>query len=341
MQIQRIFFCLPAACCLLSSTCGPLEALRELPHMDVTPPVLLEVRTVSAEAVELSFDEECSLQPDSLRLAPPLEVRGAGEVGRQVTLQVGGQAPGAEYLMEAVAEDGRGNTLSFIARFYGFNPEVPALLVNELTPRGSGNHPDLVELRVMAAGNMGGVTLYQGTPRNWQDRLVFPAFAVAAGDFILVHFKPQGIPEEIDETEARGLSGGLDASRQAFDFWVREGSGLAGNNGVLAVCDRPGGRILDGLLYSNRTSASDSLYRGFGSREVLERAEELVRGGGWEIGGEQVRPEDGVNPEGSTGTRSLCRGSDSADTGSREDWHIVPTRGATFGRPNSDEVYSP
>ena len=99
--------------------------------------------------------------------------------------------------------------------------------------------------------------------------------------------------------------------------------------------------MLDGVLYSNRTSQSDEAYRGFGSAETLTRAEELVSAGGWTHAGARVSPEDAVNPDGSTGTRSICRQPRAADTNSSEDWHIVPTRKASFGAENSDEVYTP
>jgi hypothetical protein len=156
-----------------------------------------------------------------------------------------------------------------------------------------------------------------------------------------VHFKPQGIPEELDEPGDPALSGGLDASPSAYDFWVPGGTGLSGNNGVLSLYDRPCGALRDGVLYSNRTSASDSLYRGFGSEATLARAEELIAEGGWIIEAEAVRPEDAVNPEDSTATRSLCRSSTSADANTAADWHVVPTRGFTFGKANSDEKYVP
>jgi hypothetical protein len=110
---------------------------------------------------------------------------------------------------------------------------------------------------------------------------------------------------------------------------------------VISVYERPGGPIIDGLLYSNRTSDSDDRYRGFGTSDVLARAEELARDGGWRFAGALVAPEDGISPEGSTATRSLCRSSTSADTDGRGDWHIVPTRGSTFGVDNSDEAYAP
>jgi hypothetical protein len=55
----------------------------------------------------------------------------------------------------------------------------------------------------------------------------------------------------------------------------------------------------------------------------------------------QLRPEDVVDPEDSTATRSMSRGSDGADTDTAADWHITPTSGYTFGGPNTDEVYEP
>ena len=136
-------------------------------------------------------------------------------------------------------------------------------------------------------------------------------------------------------------SGGKDASDQAWDFWVPEGTGLSGNNGVLALCENPLGGIIDAVLYSNRTSDSDDRYRGFVSRAVLARAEEIWHAGHWIATGDWIRPEDAVDPEASTSTRSMARSSDSADRNVSGDWHITPTRGLSPGEPNTDQVYSP
>jgi hypothetical protein len=180
-----------------------------------------------------------------------------------------------------------------------------------------------------------------GTPSSFDACLVFPSFEVRRGSFIVVHCRPSGDAAEVDETGDPALSGGLDASPTALDFWLRGCTGLGGNNGVVTLYARPGGPLLDGLLYSNRTSGSDERYRGFGGAETLARAEELVREGGWRVAGTAVAPEDAVNPEGSTATRSLCRSSTSEDTDGKEDWHVVPTRGATFGAENRDDRYEP
>ena len=144
----------------------------------------------------------------------------------------------------------------------------------------------------------------------------------------------------VNETAEKDLSGGLDASYTAFDFWVNGGTGLSGNNGVITLLDRPGGSILDGVLYSNRTSQSDEKYLGFGTLTAMERALELEEMKGWICEENRVRPEDAVNPDGSTATRSLCRKRE-LDTNSRNDWYIVPTRHASFGKENSEEEYVP
>lgn len=335
---HRLPFLLGAACL---ASCGPVADSRAGREVDLRPPVVEAVRTIGPAEISVEFDEEAGLVPGKVAILPDLPVSGVSGTGRQAVVRAAPQTPGRRYTLEAEAEDARGNTASFAAEFYGFNPRVARLLINEFTTRGSGNHPDLVELKVTAGGDMGGAVLYQGTPGSFDNRLVFPSFVVREGDFILVHFKPAGDPGEVDETSVKDASKGCDARDSAFDFWVAGGMGLSGNNGVLSLYERPGGKPMDGVLYSNRTATSDESYRGFGSEETLARAEELVRDGGWKAAGPRVTPEDAISPEGSTGTRSICRSSASEDTDSAEDWHIVPTRKATFGADNSDERHAP
>jgi hypothetical protein len=329
-----------------AATLGLLAACSPLPwprgsEPDLRPPGIEEVNATGPGSVVVAFDEEAALEAGSVRIEPPLAVREVSPAGRAVTITVDDQVPGRAYRLEATARDGRGNSTTFLAEFYGFNGRVPGVLINEFTPRGSSDHPDLLELKVLADGDLGGVVLYVGTPSDFEARLVFPSFEVAGGSYLVVHCRPTGDPAEIDETGDPAASGGADASPSTRDFWFRGSAGLGGNNGVISIYERPGGRILDGVLYSNRTSDSDERYRGFGTSDVLERAEELVRDGGWRVVGASVAPEDGVSPEGSTATRSLCRSSTSIDTDARTDWHVVPTRGSTFGADNRDEEYAP
>lgn len=320
-------------------SCGPIPNIQELEDVDITPPLFSSILTLSGNEVELDFDECTFSDPDEIKITPSVKVNMVKSGRKDIRVFTERQIPGLEYKMRVSAADKRGNSNTFIVSFYGFNPAVPHLLINEFTTQGSGKHPDTVELKALSAGNMGGITLYEGMPKNYRVRFVFPDFKVKENDFILIHFKPQGIPEEINETGSKDLSGGYDSSKIAYDFWIEGGTGLSGNNGVLSLFSRPGGELMDGILYSNRTSASDEKYRGFGMRDTMERADELAASGGWRKRDGLIRPEDGINPEDSTGTRSICRNSLSADTDGKEDWHIVPTKKASFGWINSDEEY--
>jgi hypothetical protein len=330
----------PAVLPTLLDGCGPLDDLRDRLEPDLKPPVLLGLRAREL-SLELDFDEPPVCGPAQVRAMPALQVAEVRIEANRLCLTCPGQAAGQKYALEIEVADARGNSLQLAVELYGYNPASPSLLINEFTTQGSDTHPDLVELFAAGGGDMAGLVLYQGTAGSWDDRLVFPAFEVRAGDYLLVHFKPQGLPAELDEPGDPALSAGLDASPAAYDFWVPGGTGLSGNNGVLSLYDRPGGALRDGVLYSNRTSASDALYRGFGSAATLARAEELAREGSWRAAEQLIRPEDAVNPDSSTATRSLCRSSASTDSDCAADWHVAPTRGSTFGGVNSDERYVP
>ena len=340
--MRPVDFASSAAVLLFAVTaCSPVPDPRAALDTDLRPPIVEGIRTTGPEELELSFDEEASVAVEKARIEPPLDLLQSSAPARTVVLRVGEQVPGREYCIEATARDARGNSVTFAADFRGFNPRVPAVLLNEFTPRGAGNHPDLVELVLLSDGDMGGVVFHLGTPGNHEGRLIFPSFPVHRGDFILIHFTEVREAGAVDETADKTASRGPCACPTAFDFWMEGCGGLSANNGVLSLYASPGGALLDGTLYSTRTSASDEDYGGFGSAALLARAEELARDGGWVPAQTSIRPEDGVNPEGSSGTRSLSRNSVSADTGTAADWHVTPLRGATFGAGNMDDVYVP
>ena len=323
--------------------CGPVHDLRDFSGTDLFPPVIMGILPLDSKTVKLSFNEEIVIDlppgicPDAGELC--CEVDGSDLV---ITTE-GSQAAGTRYFVEAAVRDKRGNRMSFMMPFYGFNPELPGIIINEFTTQGSSKHPDVVELLVTEGGNTAGLWITEGTTDFSEQAIGLPSCRVEGGEFILIHFKPQGIPDEVNEDgDDLALSGGYDASDSARDFWVEGGSGLSGNNGVLSLYSAPGGTLLDAVLYSNRTSASDEKYRGFGSTKMLEKARQLHSEGGWIVtgsDGREPRPEDGVNPDDSTATRSICRMPGAADTDTAADWHIVPTSSSSFGEINCEEIY--
>jgi hypothetical protein len=304
--------------------------------------VLYDALSASARTVDLHLSEPASLQAQSLLLSPHIPLSEAEQRESGIRLHFAEALdPGAPYSLSARVADRVGNTLTFVARFYGFNPRVPQLRINEITTQGSSSNPDKVELLALSEGNTAGVALYEGTRDYWDQRKVLPPVELQAGDYLVIHCKPAGTPDEVDETEDPDACSAEEAVPGAWDFWIAGGTGLSGNNGVISLYRSARGPALDGFLYSNRSSSSDERYRGFGSSRTLERAEQLAAEGQWAVQDLLIAPEDAVDPEDSTATRSMCRTPGAEDTDSAADWHIVPTSSSSFGRVNTVEEYVP
>lgn len=338
-QRPRKVLC-PFTLLLFACACSPAPDLRELYQLDCRPPELLEVTAETASSLTIRFSEPATVDPASLVIFPALPVSTVRQREASALLEFAEpQRAGAPYTLEGLARDERGNSLSFVTAFYGKNDDVPPMRINEFTCRGADRHPDAVELTVLGQGRTAGVALFDGTSDDWDTAYVLPDIPVKAGDFIVVHFKPQGAAEEVTETADPAVSGGYDASPSAYDCWVKDGTGLPGNNGVLALYENPTGQLLDCVIYSNRFSDSDERYGGFGSAAMQRRVMKLCEAGGWRCASARPVPEDAVSPEDSTATRSICRAPDSSDTDSNRDWYIVKTRGVSFGSVNSTERY--
>ena len=316
--------------------CEPVgHALAE--DVDLLPPVFHGISVTSATTVVVRFDEPVTMAPEAVTVEPDLAVTEVGS-GEEVVITVAAPlTAGRSYTLHTTARDERGNSTTFVARFWGFNPRPPGLVINEFTTQGSKKRPDAIELYVTRDGNLGGVTVYDGTAESYRDHVVLPALEVAAGDYLVIHATAHGLGE--DEHADPDQSDHELALPGVWDFWMQEGTGLSGKNGVLTVHAAPGGELIDGVLYSNRTSDSDERYRGFGSKATMLRADRLAELGGWEFAGERIAPEDAISSAATTSTRSLNRDSSATDTDSAADWHTVPTRGASFGTVNSDDVH--
>jgi hypothetical protein len=332
--------------CIILTGCVPLEDPRPFSPGDLRPPSYLGLKQDDDVSLTLRFSESVTAVSGETAVSAsdgsPIPIEGMDDGAAQVSLRLAAAPePGERCVITIRVADSGGNSLRALIPFYGLNTSLPPIIISEFTTQGSSTSPDMVELLVLEAGNTAGAVLCEGVDGDAIQKMVLPPIDAAGGDYIIVHFKPQGIPEEIDESVSKAESGGLKAHPEAWDLWVPGGSGLSGNNGVISLYNRPGGDPLDGVLYSNRTSSSDTDYDGFGSSAVLQRARELVRAGMWHTAEEAVRPEDAVNPDPSTATRSIFRMPGAADTNGAADWFIAPTSGATFGTENGTEVYAP
>ena len=114
------------------------------------------VEVPDRRSIAITFSEPAVLEDGSLVIEPPLGLDGVAYDGARMLLSVAEQSAGAEYQLKAVVTDERGNGLGMTARFHGHNGEVPALLITELTTRGTRTRPDRIELVALSAGDLGG-----------------------------------------------------------------------------------------------------------------------------------------------------------------------------------------
>ncbi len=325
-------------------SCVPEPVAAVFAAADLRPPAVASWGPAGGAEVVIVFDEEVEAAGAGFASTPGpgIAATRVGEDGRSVIVMLDGPLlPGAAYAVSGVVSDAAGNLSSFVLPYWGFNPDPPRLVINELITEGTSTHPDALELFVIEGGNCAGLAFFVGSPEDFDVRYLFPALLAEAGDYIILHLKPQELEAEIDEGDDKVASGGIDSNPGAWDLWYRGGDGaLSGKNSALSLCASPRGAVLDAVLYSERTVESDTNYGGFGTAVLRDRVAALVAAGAWS-GSDPPRPEDCARSAGTTSTRSICRSSGSADTDAGSDWHIVPTKGATLGAANSDEVNVP
>lgn len=337
-------FALAIALAIALAACVPRAVPAVFTPGDMRPPAVTTWGPVGSRSLIINFDEELADIMPGVTSSPGAPVAGCrlGGDGRSLVVDLGSdQEPGASYAVSGIVADASGNQSSFVLPYWGHNPDPPRMLCNELLTEGTSTHPDAIEFYVAAGGQCAGLAFFVGTPESFDLRYIFPRLVVAAGDFIVLHLKPQGLETEVDECLDKAAAAGLDATAGAWDLWYRGGNGaLSGKNGALSLCVSPNGGFLDAVLYSERTAESDTAYGGFGSAALRDRVALIVAADAWQAP-DPPRPEDCARSTGTTSTRTICRSSSSGDTGTGADWHIVPTKGSSLGLANSDAVYVP
>lgn len=309
---------------LATSSCeaqSQSEFINVLAGREQQGPILMGGRAIDENQAIYSFDKLifCDLKDfkvvDSYNTVIALH---SYEEGVTVTFK-NKLPPGERTDIEGRVRDASGNTLSFRCGVWGYNPQVPHLLISEFTTKGSGNNPDRIELLALSNGDLAGVTIFDGVNSDWDSEVILPPYKVKKGDYIVVQYNQE-------------LSG-----KHPIEFYGGE-AGLGSNNGVITLYDAPNGEIIDAVVYSNRTSDSDTNYGGFGTSKVFKRVEALNKSGQWLP--LPITPERAIDSTNSTATRSFCR-SGETDTNTKGDWYICATGKASFGGENSEEAYTP
>lgn len=317
-------------------SCNTQEIIDKV--TDITPPKLLNIKSISSTSIFIESNEKIALNTndfvsnDGFSIKKVLKGENSLTIEFNETMEVG-----KEYTSEFKITDTNNNYLSFIVNYYGFNENVPNILINEFVNKGSDSNPDKIELYILENGNMGGITIYSGVRNNFDTKYIFPNIEVNKGDYIVVRSTSKKYLLEYTETDnldidydKKFVSGVRDIRTDSLK--------LSSTNGVISIYTNPYGDIIDSVIYTKNLNDPDKRYRNFGLRKVLERVDYISEKNQWLAISDIIYPEDVINIDNSTTTRSVNR-INFVDTNTSEDWIICNTNESTFGFENSNNSY--
>lgn len=304
---------------------------------DNKPPVLLAVNSVASSIIRLEFDEQVKVYGKSFS---PFVARADG---KSVYVTLNSSLKGGEKsTLSGRVQDFYGNTTGLEVSVWGFNPNIPKLLINEFTTKGTDDNPDRVELFAMSSGNLGGIALYSGIPNDYDAMYVFQDIVVKKGDFIVVAFVDEEY--ELDST-----------NNTKANYFCSSEKRLSNDNGILVLASSPspGAQILDVVVYSKYRDGQEY----FGTNTQKERVQWALSNQSWK--GQAIDSSKSTSkrsiaripvfPTSSSGSSSsLSSASSSAlssavpiDTDSLDDWFIAnyPRKEDGFGKVNTADRY--
>lgn len=277
---------------------------------DNKPPVLLSIKSIASSIVRLDFDEQVKVYGKSFS---PFVARADGK-SVYVTLNSSLKG-GTKAQLTGRVQDYYGNTTGLEISVWGYNPNLPKMIINEFTTKGNDDNPDRIELLALSSGNLAGMALYSGIPDNYDAIYVFEDIVVSKGEFIVVAF----VDEDYEQD-----------SSKAIYFSVSEKK-LPNDNGVivLASSPSPGAEIMDVVVYSKYRDGEEY----FGTNAMKERVAWARTNGTW-IG-------MAIDSTNSTAKRSMARILGSDDTDTLTDWYIAtyPRKEDGFGKINDAQAY--
>jgi len=323
------FFVLLLSCCSIDS------AVVTLWGGSTSVPKLIKLEVISSSAVSVFFSEPVQVRSAEFRTATgsvdynalveyiPADPASSAWHEVRFSLETGLRT-GGSYFLAGIVSGQAGNSLSFAVPFIGYNDRVPHLLLNEIRFDYSRPRVEFIELIALTAGNLAGVRLLNSA--NTKDPIYeFPPIEVAAGEFIVYHFRSleEGLVNELGDDLSE--SAGLDASPTARDLWGTAVRAPLRKTNVILLEKRKGGAILDTFVgcEQDRTEWPTDL--------LAEAATRAVQEGAW---GPDASIGSAVVTSGTSPTRTVGRTELSGDTDRAVDWKIAPTRRASPGKVN-------
>lgn len=336
MRLSRVYvFVVISLVVLIWSCCSIDSAVVTLWGGATTVPKLIQIEVVSSSALRVFFSERVQIRSAEVlsesgsfvhgttaEYIPPVPASGAWHEVRftvETALDSGGS-----YYLAGIVSGSSGNSLSFAVPFTGFNDRVPRLILNEIRFDYDKPKVEFIEINALTAGNLAGVRLLN-TANTADPFYEFPSIEVAAGEFIVFHFRSleEGLVNELGDDLA--ASAGTEALPTARDLWGTAVRAPLRKTNVILLEERKGGAVLDAFVgcESDKTEWPTVL--------LAEAAARAVREGAW---GPDASTGSAVVTTGTSPTRTLGRTELSVDTDRAVDWKIAPTGKASPGKVN-------
>lgn len=215
---------------------------------------------------------------------------------------------GKRYQLRGIAEDFKGNSLSFSLGFSGYNDNVPELYMNELRLKYTKGKSEFVELVAESDGNLAGVKVeFAKKDLDYE----FPFCEVKKGDYIVLHLRKS------DES-----------SFCEHDFWLDNDTTSVAATDVVLLRQREYGKLMDALLIAESDKNSWTT-----DTKMEDFSNEAFEAGLWS-GGPEI--ENAACSDGVTATRTLSRISRAQG---KDSWIVTKTSGATPGGENCKDAY--
>lgn len=317
--------------------CENMDKIPFIP-VDLIPPPLISLNVLDIDTISIVSNESIYLKKESYFSREGISIKNTDKGINSVIINFDKvMKPGFRYRSEFRIEDENGNSLSFIADYYGYNPHLPEIIINEFIVKGSKSNPNKIELYVINSGNMAGIALFNGTSNSNDYSFIFPSIDVKTGEYIVIRTLSDKYPKTCIEIDDLNINNDKKFIRGIRDIRI-DNFKLSSTNGVISLYSDPFGTLLDCVVYSKNKNDESKSNRNFGLSKTMNRIDEIEKIEGWIGTFEIIFPEDSIFTGGSTTTRSLNR-LDLMDTDKKDDWYTVSSRNATFGYTNSKEYY--
>ncbi|HEY1547142.1 MAG TPA: hypothetical protein VGG28_04955, partial [Kofleriaceae bacterium] len=317
-------------------------------------PIISTMAATNATTVVIDFSRHIDMTTidangDQFTFDGGLTVTGAVLSGKTVTLTTSTQTSGTTYTLTfagTAIKDTMGNTFmppTPSATVLGFTVQA-GVVINELNAN-IGKSCDLVELRVISDGTMGGFRLVEriGSTSGSELNYTFPqGFNVTKNAIVMFHessgsaaCNPNGATQELLTTTDQPSSAFGSNYDTAFDFWGSDAGLVGTTDNVITLFDGTGTMVDTVFLQGSGSGASDTIAAAdlAGAANQWSPAETMYSDADY-----IAAAVAGMQTTGTTSTGPSIQRNTDVDTNTKADWVIAAQ---TFGTINAGQATLP